>query len=112
MYEHGEGFQKDEAKAVEFYAEAAMQGHSESRHILGWLEGRRGNHDRAMRHWLISAKLGDEDSLDAIKDMFMAGRATKEQYTEALKGYQDTVEEMKSHDRDEAKEFFDKMEKC
>ena len=65
-----------------------------------------------MRHWLISAKLGDEDSLDAIKEMFMAGDATKEQYAEALKGYQDAVEEMKSHDRDEAKEFFDKMEKC
>ena len=34
--------------------------------------------------------------------MFMEGIATKEQYAEALKGYQDAVEEMKSHDRDEA----------
>ena len=33
----------------------------------------------------------------------MRGIATKEQYTEALKGYQDAVEETKSHDRDEAK---------
>ena len=32
----------------------------------------------------------------------MQGNATKEQYAEALKGYQDAVEETKSHDRDEA----------
>ena len=47
--------------------------------------------------------MGDEDSPGAIKDMFMAGAATKEQYAQALKGYQDAVEEMKSNDRDEAK---------
>ena len=56
-----------------------------------------------MRHFLISAKMGDKDSVEKIKKMFMAGLATKEQYAEALKGYQDAVEEMKSHDRDEAK---------
>ena len=33
----------------------------------------------------------------------MAGIATKEQYVQALKGYQDAVEEMKSHDRDSVK---------
>ena len=37
--------------------------------------------------------------------MFMGGIATKEQYTDALRGYQDAVEEMKSHDRDEAKKL-------
>ena len=35
--------------------------------------------------------------------------ATKEQYTEALKGYQDAAEKMKSHDRDEAKAFLDEQ---
>ena len=35
--------------------------------------------------------------------MFMRGDATKAHYAEALKGYQDAVEEMKSHDRDEVK---------
>ena len=33
------------------------------------------------------------------------GVATKEQYAEALKGYQDAVEETKSHDRDKAKAY-------
>ncbi|EJK51975.1 hypothetical protein THAOC_28801, partial [Thalassiosira oceanica] len=33
--------------------------------------------------------------VDNIKEMFMAGVATKEQFAEALKAYQDAVEEMK-----------------
>ena len=56
-----------------------------------------------MRHFLISAKMGHENSLEMIKKMFVGVNATKEHYAEALKGYQDAVEEMKSHDREEAK---------
>jgi len=79
-----------------------MQGHAESRHQIGLVEGHKGNHVRAVRHLLISAKMGHEDSVETIKKVFMQGNATKEQYAEALKGYQDAVEETKSHDRDEA----------
>ena len=101
-YDHGEGVQQDMAKAVEFYTRAAMQGHVEARAELGWREAQKGNYDRAVRHFLISAKMGHKDSVENIKTAFMAGAATKEQYAEALKGYQDALEEMKSHDRDEA----------
>ena len=52
---------------------------------------------------MISAKMGDKGSVDNIKRAFMRGIATKEQYAESLKGYQDAVYEMMSHDRDEAK---------
>ena len=101
-YDHGEGVQQDEAKAAEFYTKAAMQGHVLSRYNLGCIEGQKGNVDRAVRHWLSSAKMGHKNSIENIKRAFMVGGATKEQYAEALKGYQDAVEEMKSHDRDEA----------
>ena len=90
-------------KAAELYAKAAMQGHIESRHNLATIETSKGNLIRALRHFLISANMGDKDSLEGIKKMFTIGIATKEQYTEALRGYQDAVEEMKSPDRDEAK---------
>ena len=102
-YDRGEGVQQDKAKGFQFYKKAAMQGHAESRHNLGNREGRKGNHDRAVKHFLISAKMGDKDSVKMIKMLYMGGVATKEQYTQALRGYQDAVEEMKSHDRDEAK---------
>ena len=102
-YRLGEGVEKDEAKAFEFFKKAAMQGHVDGRHKLGYIEGLKGNYDRAAKHLLISAKMGNKDSLEGIKMLFMDGLATKEQYAEALKGYQDAVEETKSHDRDEAK---------
>ena len=89
VYHHGNGVDVDMAKAAELYETAAMQGNVERRHNLGNHERRKGNHDRAARHWLISAKMGCEDSLKSIKMLFMAGNARKEQYAEALKGYQD-----------------------
>ena len=61
-----------------------------------------GSHDRAVRHLLISAKVGSMVSVENIKNMFKAGIATKEQYTEALRGYQDAVEDTKSPEREEA----------
>ena len=55
-----------------------------------------------MKHFLISAKMGDRDSLDMIRDLFKCGYATKMQYAEALKGYQDAVEETRSQQRKDA----------
>ena len=102
-YKSGEGVGQDQAKATELYEKAAMQGHVDCRCNLGCREGMEGNHDRAVRHLMISANMGHNHSLDTIKTMFMRGDATKAHYAEALKGYQDAVEEMKSHDRDEVK---------
>ena len=45
--------------------------------------------------------------LDMIKYMFMGGHATKAQYAKALEGYGDVTEEMKSPQRDEAKELME-----
>ncbi|EJK68978.1 hypothetical protein THAOC_09808 [Thalassiosira oceanica] len=78
-----------------------MQGHAESRHNLGCDEVRKGNHDRAVRLFLISAKMGHRESVEKIKRMFMGGLGTTAQYAEALKGFQDAMEETKSNDRDE-----------
>ena len=103
-YDLGYGvLQKDEAMAAEFHKKAAMRGHVESRHNLGCMEAQKKNYNRALRHWLISSKMGHKKSVETINKMFMRGIATKEQYAEALNGYQDAVEETKSHDRDEAK---------
>jgi len=102
-YFFGNGVQEDETKAVQFWKKAAMQGHYRSRYNLGCYEAKKGNYDRAMKHFLISAKMGDKDSIETTKRYFMEGLATKKQYTEALRGYESAVEEMKSHDRDDAK---------
>ena len=80
-----------------------MKGHAESRYSLGVVEYESGNHQLAAQHLMISAKMGYEKSLKGIKAMFMKGHATKSQYAEALLGYRDAVEEMKSPQREEAK---------
>ena len=103
LYYNGDGVKENKAKGVQFFERAAMQGHVQSRNNLGCDEGDKGNYDRAVRHLLISARMGHKGSVEMIKMLFMGGVATKEQYAQALKGYQDAVEEMKSHDRDEAK---------
>ena len=102
-YYNGDGVQEDKVKGFQFCERAAMQGHVQSRHNLGSRELRKGNCDRAVKHFLISAKMGLKESLENIKKLFTVGLATKEHYTEALKGYQDAAEEMKSPDRDDAK---------
>ena len=101
VYSRGNGVEQDVARGVHFYEKAAMLGHSMARHNLGCFELRDGNYDRTVRHFMISAKMGLEDSLEEIKGLFNEGRATKSQYAEALKGYQNALEEMKSPEREE-----------
>ena len=62
-----------------------------------------GNYDLALQHWMISAKLGHEGSLNNVKILFMKGLATKADYAAALRGYQNAIDEMSSPNRDEAK---------
>ena len=103
LYAKGTDVEKDMTKAFRHYEAAAMFGHVSSRHNLGCMERKAGTHDLALQHFLISAKLGHEKSLNNVKSLFMNGLATKADYAAALRGYQNAVEEMSSTDRDEAK---------
>ena len=109
IYSNGDNVEQDVEKGVRYFEKAAMLGHPMARHNLGSDECDRGNYDRAVRHFLISAKMGMEGSPEDIKRMFAKGVATKSQYVEALKGYQDAVEEMESPQREEAKNFFEQF---
>ncbi|EJK56138.1 hypothetical protein THAOC_24033 [Thalassiosira oceanica] len=101
MYYEGEGVEQNQSKGIGHWELAAMQGNVTARCSLGHHEFDEGNYERALRHYLISAKMGCDDSLKTIKNMFAAGLATREQYAGALRGYQVAVEEMKSPQRDE-----------
>ncbi|EJK71551.1 hypothetical protein THAOC_06991, partial [Thalassiosira oceanica] len=102
-YYKGDGVKEDKPRGIRHLQQAAMKGDVESRCKLGDVEYHNGNYELAIQHWMISAKMGDQDSLNEIKDMFKDGQATKAQYAEALLGYRDAVEEMKSPQREEAK---------
>ncbi|EJK62584.1 hypothetical protein THAOC_16804 [Thalassiosira oceanica] len=103
IYYNGDGVDVDKPRAIRHWQAAAMEGHVESRHCLGIAEYNEGRYKLAVQHFMISAKMGYEKSLNCIKKMFMEGHATKAQYAEALRGYGDAMEEMKSYQREEAK---------
>ena len=73
-----------------------MFGDAHARFNLGCEENYAGNHDLALQHWMISAKLGDQKSLNKVKGFFMDGLACKDDYAGALRGYQNAMEEMSS----------------
>ena len=102
-YFYGKGVEKDKPRGIHHFQQAAMKGDLQSRHNLGFAEHEDGNYELAVQHWMVSAKMGQEESLNNIKTMFKAGHATKAHYAEALIGYRDAVEEMKSPQREEAK---------
>ena len=96
----------NDAKARQFYEFAACRGHVESRHNLGSLALRNKAYGRAFRHYSIAAQMGCEGSLTMVERLFAAGGASKEQYAEARKGYEDAQQEMRSPERDEAYAIF------
>ncbi|EJK46044.1 hypothetical protein THAOC_35311 [Thalassiosira oceanica] len=106
LYANGADVAKDMDKAFRHYEAAAMCGHFSARYNLGGMEYKARNYDLALQHWMISAKLGHDFSLDKIKTFFMSGLATKAHYAAALRGYQNAIKEMSSPDRDESKVFF------
>ncbi|EJK65355.1 hypothetical protein THAOC_13793 [Thalassiosira oceanica] len=103
VYHTGDGVEEDKPRGIQYWQKAAMKGDTESRHNLGVAEYQNGNFKLAAQHWMVSTKMGFEKSLNHIKDMFKKGHATKAQYAEALLGYRDAVEEVKSPQREEAK---------
>ena len=102
-YFEGKFVKEDKARGLHHWQKAAINGNLFSRNNLGAVECNDGNYKLAVQHQVISAKMGDEKSLNDIKDLFMKGHATKAQYAEALIGYRDAAEEMKSHEREEVK---------
>ncbi|EJK77334.1 hypothetical protein THAOC_00841, partial [Thalassiosira oceanica] len=99
LYFFGEGVEKDVGRGIRHWQHSAIRGHSESRFMLGLHEFTSGNHELAVQHWMITAKMGGEEALNKIKDMFMKGLATKAQYADSLTGYQNALEESKSPQR-------------
>jgi hypothetical protein len=58
-----------------------------------------------MKHFIIAAKLGDDDALHKVKLGFACGFVSKKDSDAAHRGYQAAVDATKSEQRDEAEEF-------
>ena len=101
-YRNGRGVEFDMKKALHYTELAAIGGNVESRYNLGCFMGQACNLDRAVKHWMIAVHDGDHMALEGIKKLYRVGRATKDDYTEALRSYQSYQDQIKSDQRDEA----------
>jgi len=89
-----------EREAKHYWELAAIGGNVDARHNLGAIEERSGNMKRGLRHFMIAVEDGGNDSLETIQKMHKIGSATKDDYTKALKSYQEYLNEIKSDQRD------------
>ena len=108
-YFNGVGVARDEKKGIHYWELAAIMGHAFSRDGLGDVELKKGNINRAVKHFVIASVFGCSNSLDSIRRLFKEGKATKNDYMNALKGYQEYVGDVKSDQRDGAASFNDEL---
>jgi hypothetical protein len=106
MYHKGDGVEKDTEKVIYHFEEAAMAGHPAARYSLGIIEAKNGSLDRARKHLIIAANLGFHESLNALRQLYADGLASKEEYADALRAYQAAVEATKSAEREVVEAFY------
>ena len=106
-YHFGEGVERDEKKADHYFELAAIGGDVTARYNLGNAEWRADNWDRAVKHYMIAAGVGLNNSVKNIQQLYRNGHATKEDYAKALRACQKYIDEIKSEQRDIAAAFSD-----
>ena len=100
-----QGVERDMKKAKHYWELAAVGGDGNARYNLGCFEEERGSMSRALKHHMIAVGCGDNDSLKEIREFYVNGHATKDDYAKALRAHQKYVDGIKSDQRDEAASF-------
>jgi len=104
-YDQGRGVDVDEKKAKHYYELAAISGGIDVHNVLGGLEAQAGNYIRAMKHFIIAVKSGNNRCLGHLKVGYKSRIITKDEYEEALRSFQQRQQrqqETKSDERDQA----------
>ena len=106
MYHEGKGVEQDVGKDVYHLEKAAVGGHPDARYNLGvyeWNSDR--NHERAVKHWIIAARQGDDGSIKQLMQMFKLGQEFNTEYVSkdvlatTLRAHQAAVDATKSPHR-------------
>ena len=101
-YYCGRGVERDMTKAKYYYEVAAMVGNVDARHTLGIFEKNEDKMDRAVKHFMIAAGAGDDEALKNIREGYLNGHATKDEFERALRAHKEANDEMKSVQREAA----------
>lgn len=105
-YHNGEGVKRDMKKAKYYYELSAMGGHAVARHNLGIVDENEGNYDSAMKNFMIAAEAGYDKALAAIRQGYLNGFVTKDDFEKALRAHKEAKDEMKSDQRAAAFELW------
>ncbi|KAL7533629.1 hypothetical protein ACHAXR_005362 [Thalassiosira sp. AJA248-18] len=90
-------------KALHHYSCSAMGGNEQARFNLGAFYCNNGGDmdmKRGMKHFMVSAKAGDDDSLKEIQKGLLRGHVTKDEFASTLRAYNESSDEMRSEQRD------------
>ena len=104
-YRDGIGVELNEKRALYHSEKAAIAGHADARHNLGCMEMMNFQVNRALKHFIIAAKLGYDKSMKCLMDLYQAGLVSNEDFTAALRGHKAAIDATKSPQRDEAAAF-------
>lgn len=102
MYRSGQGVEMDKKKEILHLEEAAIGGQPNARYILGVYEGENGRRDKSMKHFVIAANMGHDESLQMLKQNYSNGLVSKDDLASALRAHQAAVDATKSTQRDKA----------
>ena len=106
LYGKGEGVEKDETKEIYHLEEASIRGHPLARYNLGVYEESNGEIGRAVRHWIISASLGLDESIYLLKMCYKEGLVRKDDFAAALRAHHAAINETKSPHREAAAKYY------
>ena len=65
--------------------------------------------NKAMKHFMIAAGAGFDGSLKAIREYFMKGYVSNDDFAKALRAHKDSKDEMKSEQRYAAAAFLQRQ---
>jgi TPR repeat protein len=99
FYHRELGVEKDEEKEIRHLEEAAIGGHPLARQNLGSHEWKNGNIERAVKHRIIAATQGCDDSMKSLMIAFRKGHLSKEQLDATLRAHHAAVNATKSPQR-------------
>jgi TPR repeat protein len=105
-FDLGHGIEKDEKKETFHLEEATIGGHPNARFDLGCIEGRNGRIERAVKHLVIAANQGHDESVEMLRNVYAQDTISKENFAAALRAHQAAVDATKSPQREVAEEYY------
>ncbi|KAK1746831.1 hypothetical protein QTG54_002175 [Skeletonema marinoi] len=102
LYRKGQYVEKDEKEERYHLEEAAIGGHPDARLYLVTNEIENDEFERATRHLIIGAKLGCNNSIKSLMEVYKIGQISKEELAATLRAHQAAVDATKSSQREEA----------